>query len=72
MLQKTTIHSYDVSFEENARQGLEYLRDDLDAAESKIFFEQAKRAGSAAFEDDQDRQFTLVYQKENDYVIVRR
>ncbi len=72
MIQKTTIHGFDVSYEENAEEGMKYLRDHLDINESKVFFDEAKKKGSAEFEDDDDRQFTLVFQKEDDYVIVRR
>ena len=72
MIQHTYIHSYPVSYEDtNAKEGMIYLRDELDEQESKVFFEQAHRAGSAEFQDEHDRQFTLMYENEK-YVIIRR
>ncbi len=62
MLQKTSIHGFIVSYEENARNGIRYLRDDLDFQEARIFFDQARQKGMAPFEDDQDKQYTLYYQ----------
>ncbi|MBI4159904.1 hypothetical protein HY504_01930 [Candidatus Wolfebacteria bacterium] len=71
MLKKTTILGFTVSYEDNAREGVRYLRDDLDYRETKVFFDQAKSKGSAEFEDEYDRQFTLVYQR-GLYVLMRR
>lgn len=71
MTQKTTIHNFTVAYEENAAEGIRYLRDDLDASETKVFFDQAKLRGSAPFEDDGDRQYTLIYQN-GAYVLARR
>ena len=71
MAQKTSLHGFMVAFEENAREGVNYLRDDLDLNEAKVFFDQARVRGSAQFEDDEDRQYTLFYQN-NVYVLARR
>lgn len=71
MAQKTTVHGYTVAYEENASPGTEHLRDDLSYAEAEVFFDQARSKGSAEFEDDEDRQFTLIYQN-GSYVLVRR
>lgn len=71
MAQKTSVHGFAVSFEENAREGINYLREDLDLNEAKVFFDQARVRGSAQFEDDEDRQYTLFYQSIG-YVLARR
>lgn len=71
MLRKDTIYGFAVSYEENAAEGAQYLKDDLAREEAQVFFDQAKLKGSAQFEDDEDRQFTLVYQN-GSYVIIRR
>lgn len=71
MAEKTAVHDYTVSYEENAHEGIRHLRDDLSADEAKVFFHQAKATGSAQFEDDHDRDFTLFYQN-GGYALVRR
>jgi hypothetical protein len=71
MIQKVEIHGFTVAYEENSREGVAYLRDDLDANEARVFFDQAKMKGSAEFEDDDDRQFTLSYH-ENEYTLIKR
>ncbi len=57
--------------EENAREGIGHLRDDLDSEEARVFFDQARQRGSAEFEDDEGRQYTLIYQN-GSYILTRR
>jgi len=71
MVSQTTIAGFSVGYEENAAPGIEYLKNDLDQTEARVFFDQARTRGSAAFEDDEDRQFTLIC-KSNVYTLVRR
>lgn len=71
MAEKESIHGFTVAYEKNAVEGIEYLRDDLDSAEARVFFDQARQRGSAQFEDDEDRQYTLLYQNGN-YALARR
>lgn len=71
-MKETYIHSFKTRYEENAIEGINYLRNDLDIKESKVFFEQAKRKKFANFEDDQDRQFTLSYNTDGTYTLIRR
>lgn len=53
--------------------GLKHLQYDLDLNECLPFFEQAKRTGSAHFEDDEERQYTLMYNRNDfSYTIIRR
>jgi len=70
-MNKTLVKAYTVYYEDNARQGIAYLRDDLDSTEAEVFFYHARIKGSAQFEDDADRQFTLEY-KSNKYTLIRR
>ena len=60
-----------IEYEKNAYDGIKYLRDDLDSLERRVFFDQAKMRGEAPFEDDEDRQFTLLH-KSNTYTLLRR
>jgi len=71
MPDKTTIHGFPVTHEDNARAGVDHLRDDLSYAEARVFFDQARMRGSAEFEDDEDRQYTLLYQS-GTYTLIRR
>lgn len=71
MAEKTNIHNFSVIYEQNAIEGVRYLRDDLDSEEARVFFDQARQKGFAKFEDDQDRQYTLIY-KNGIYTLVRR
>jgi len=71
MPEKTTIHSFSVFYEQNAIDGIRYLRDDLDFNEARVFFDQAKAKGFAQFEDDEDRQYTLFY-RDGVYTLTRR
>ena len=68
---KTSIRGRKVIYEKRAAKGIDYLRNDLDSAEARVFFDQARMRGSAPFEDDNDRQFTLIY-KSSTYFLKRR
>jgi hypothetical protein len=69
---ETYVHNFKVKHEQDVEQGIIYLRDDLDAKEARVFFDQARLKKSAEFEDDQDRQFTLVYNGDLTYTLVKR
>ena len=71
MAEKVGIHGFAVTYEENAEEGIRHLRDDLDSEEARVFFDQARSRGSAEFEDDEDRQYTLIYQN-GSYALLRR
>ncbi len=71
MPQKTTVYNFSVIYEENAKEGIRYLREDLDFDEARVFFDQARTRGSAELEDDEDRQYSLFYQS-GIYTLVRR
>lgn len=71
MPEEVRIHGFRTIYEDNAIEGVRHLRDDLSYDECRVFFDQARLKGSAAFEDDQDRQFTLFY-RAGVYTLVRR
>jgi len=66
------IHGFKIRYEDNAQSGINYLRDDLDRDEAKVFFDQARLRKFAKFEDPADRQFTLSYSKDGSYTLARR
>jgi hypothetical protein len=72
-IKKERIHGFLVKFEEGAEEGIRHLRDDLQYNEAKTLFEAARYRGSAEFEDDQDRDWTLVYNRgEGTFTLIRR
>lgn len=71
-MQDTHIYGFKVQYEDATRKAVDYLKNDLSSEESKVFFEHAKRHGSAQFEDDEDRNFTLVYNQNNLFTLTRR
>jgi hypothetical protein len=71
-MQESIVHGFKVKYEENAAEGIKYLRDDLDSQESRVFFEQARAKKFAEFEDDDDREFTLERNVDGTYVLIRR
>lgn len=71
MAEKINVHGFNVVCEENAAEGIRYLRDDLDFNEARVFFDHARTKGFAEFEDDEDRQYTLFY-KGGSYTLAGR
>lgn len=71
-MKEVKIHGFKVKYEDNARAGIDYLLYDLDSEEARVFFSQAKLKKYAKFEDDQDRQFTLSYNLDGTYTLIRR
>ena len=72
-IKKEQIHGYWLVFEEELRDGVRYLRDDLQQKEAKTIFDAARFDGSAEFEDDQDRDWTLIYNRQDgNYTLIRR
>ena len=60
-----------VYYDKNTKRGIDYLLNDLDSNEARVFFDQAKSKGTADFEDDQEGQYTLNY-KNGKYFLIRR
>jgi len=72
-VKKEQIHGYWLVFEEELRDGVRYLRDDLQYKEAKTIFDAARFDGTAEFEDDQDRDWSLIYNRQDgNYTLIRR
>jgi len=70
---KERIYGFWLEFEEELRNGVRYLRDDLQYKEAKTLFDAARLRGEAEFEDDQDRDWTLIYNRQaGNYTLIRR
>lgn len=70
---RDSIHGFSVKYLENGRPALSYLKFDLQAEEARTIFDAARANGQAAFEDEREGQYTLVYNRgENTYTIVKR
>ncbi len=69
---KQNVHGHTVTGEDNAMDGINYLDHDVDYKEAEVFFEQAKRNGSAQFEDERGRNFTLIRNKDATYTVEKR
>jgi len=70
---KKQIHGYRVVYDESTKVAVEHLRSDLQYNEAKTIFDAARINGSAEFEDDEDRDWTLIYNRGNySYTLVRR
>ena len=70
---KELIYGFWVIFDEESRNVVNYLRNDLQKNESATLFDAARLRGSAEFEDDQDRDWTLVYnKKDNNFTLFPR
>lgn len=70
-MEEREIYGYKVIYEKRAERAVDYLKNDLSREEANVFFDYAKRKGKAQFEDDDDRQFTLIFQK-GIYILKRR
>jgi hypothetical protein len=69
---KRDVHGHSVLGDSNALDGIRYLDHSLDYKEAEVFFDQAKRRGSAEFEDAKGRNYTLVRNKDATYTVERR
>ena len=72
-IKKEKVYGFLVRFEQDLREGIRYLRNDLQREEAKTLFDAARLRGSAEFEDDEDRDWTLMYIRgDNSYVLTLR
>lgn len=53
------VHGVRIRYDTTTEHGIYYLKNDLSANEAKVIIEYARIKGSAEFEDDQDRDYTL-------------
>ncbi len=66
------IHGFKTEYDEKTEKAVDYLANDLDKKEARVFFDQAKLRGYAEFEDDNEGQYTLKYKGDNLYLLIRR
>jgi len=71
-MKETIIKGFRVKYEEGEQAGINYLLYDLDIHEAKVFFNEAKRNKYAEFEDDKEGQFTLSYNRDGTFTLIRR
>lgn len=72
-IKKEKVYGFLIRFEQDLREGIRYLRDDLQKEEAKTLFDAARLRGSAEFEDDEDRDWMLMYIRgDNSYVLTLR
>jgi len=64
------IYGFLVRFEQDLREGITYLGQDLQIEEARALFNAAKLTGRAEFEDDEDRDWTLTYIRDGDVYIL--
>ena len=70
---KARIYGFSVEYDEKFKEGIRYLRSDLQYREAKVIFDAARFKGKAEFEDDRDWDWTLVYNRgKGTYTLVRR
>lgn len=71
-MQETTIGNYKIMFEDEAREGITYLEDYLDRAESEVIFHYAYEKGKAPFQDYNRRKYILAHNSNGVYVLDRK
>jgi hypothetical protein len=71
-LHTTDVFGHTVRYDDSARPGIDYLLYDLAEEEARVFFEYAERHGKADFEDDEDRNYSLVKSNDGTYILIRR
>ena len=70
---KESIHGAWIIFDEEMQDAIRYLRSDLQRDEAMTLFDAARFKGSAEFEDDYDRDWSLVYNRgDNTFTLFRR
>jgi hypothetical protein len=71
-MKEIIIRGFKVKYEESEQPGINYLLYDLGPQEAKVFFEQARAKKYAEFEDDREGQYTLSYNRDGSYTLIRR
>lgn len=66
------VHGYRIRYDKTTEHGIYYLKSDLSANEARVIIEHAKTKGRAEFEDDQDRDYTLVKGADGTFTLVLR
>lgn len=71
-MKQISIHGFKVQYEDNAQEGINYLLYDLDRDEAMVFFDQAKLRRYSRFEDEREGQYTLSYNSDGSYTLIKR
>ena len=69
---KQDVHGHTVRGESDTKNGINYLDHKLDRGEAEVFFKQAKTHGSAEFEDEKGRNYTLIRNSNATYTVEKR
>ena len=69
-IKKEQVYGFWVRFEQDLREGIIYLSEDLQLEEARTIFDAARLKGRAEFEDDEDRDWTLTYVRGDDVYIL--
>ena len=72
-LKTVVIHGYKTRYNAESELGMKHLLYDLQPSEVKPLYEYAKRGETADFEDDNEGQFSILYNKGDfTYTVIRR
>lgn len=71
-MKKIYLHGYYVSYDDSAADGIYYLQYQLDPEEIAVFFETARLKGDCPFEDQYNRNYSLVYNNDGTYTLIKR
>lgn len=70
---KEQVHGYWVQSDNQGQPGVHFLQNNLEKNEVLPYFNQAKRSGSADFEDQSGVDWKIIHNKaDNTYVVTRR
>jgi len=72
IIKKTNVHGYTVLYDPKFDKGIYYLQYDLQYNEALVFFKHAQMYGKAEFEDDQDRNWTLIKNPDGTFTLTQR
>ncbi|MBU1202773.1 hypothetical protein KKH39_01890 [Patescibacteria group bacterium] len=72
MINDRDVYGYKVSGQADAKDGIDYLDLKIDREEARVFFEQARIKGSAQFEDDKGKNYTLIKNSDGRYTVEKR
>ena len=62
-IRKERVYGFWLQYDDDFIEGVRYLRTDLQYEEAKTLFDAARLTGHAFFEDDYDRDWTLLFNR---------
>lgn len=66
------VHGFTVLGDDAVDEGVSFLDFSLGYPEAKVFFDQARARGKAQFQDSQRRDYTLKYNGDGTYTVLKR